>query len=291
MRAASTSTTRTADREPARIAQRLVVAAGACALACATAAGGPVLVSIPDPDVRPVSRLDAIFDYRTAAATATTIIERDLGFTGFPVTFEFLPGRGAFEQRLILAGYAPDLARTTAKTMAGVGGYRRVLINEGSLEAMPWPARIGLMAHELGHSLQYELGGGRRGTSDQWLREGFADWLSIRVLERLDASSLAAVRAARRREVRGARRSALPSLAELSTFAQWVAAGERHGAIVYDFAFVAVDFLLARHGQGPILEYFRLFAASSDRIGNFQHAFGEDLEAFERAFTTSLRER
>ncbi|MBI2220617.1 MAG: hypothetical protein HYU53_05360 [Acidobacteria bacterium] len=41
-----------------------------------------------------------------------------------------------------------------------VGGYRRVLLNEAAIARQEWPARVASLAHELGHSLQYELGGG-----------------------------------------------------------------------------------------------------------------------------------
>ncbi|HXW05858.1 MAG TPA: hypothetical protein VD833_11540 [Vicinamibacterales bacterium] len=248
----------------------------------------PRLVSIPDAGARPVYRLEAIFDYRTAAATVVTIAQRDLRFGTFPVTFEFHSNRAAFERRLLGVGYDPGLARSTAQTMTAVGGHRRVLINEGNLDRMPWPARLALLAHELGHSLQYELGGGTRGTSDQWLREGFADWLSIRVLERLDAASMSDARATRRREFRAAGRSA-PRLDDLVTFRQWVAAGERQGPAAYALAFLAVDFLLARHDVAPVVEYFGLFAASQDRMGNFRRAFGQDLESFQAEFEASLR--
>jgi hypothetical protein len=56
------------------------------------------------------------------------------------------------------------------------------LLNELRLSNLEWGDRVALLAHEMAHSFQYELGGGRRGTSDQWLREGFADWVAIGVL-------------------------------------------------------------------------------------------------------------
>jgi hypothetical protein len=269
---------------------RLVITGLVCVAGCATGRE-PRLVSVPSPDARAVYRLDAIYDYRTAAATVVAIVERDLGFPAFPVTFEFLRNREAFETRLLGAGFDPALARTTAKTMTAVGGYRRVLINEAGLDTLPWPARLALLAHELAHSLQYELGGGTRGASDQWLREGFADWLSVRVLERLDAASMAAVRSERQRELRAAGRSGAPALSDLVTFRQWVAAGERHGAATYALAFLATDVLLGRHGVEPVIRYFRLFDGSSDRLGNFQEAFAEPFERFEAALGASLPRR
>ena len=140
---------------------------------------------------------------------------------------------------------------------------------------------MALLAHEMTHSLQYELGGGRRGSSDQWLREGFADWMSLRVLERISDISIAGVRRARQNELRSAGRSNVPRLSELVTFRQWVRAGERHGAAIYALAFIAVERLLERHGVPAFIDYFERFASSRDRLANFRAAFGEDLGSFE----------
>ena len=243
----------------------------------------PQLVSVPQPGLRPASRLEQIGDYRTAAATVLAVSEQDLGFEAFPITFRFYPHGDAFEKALLASGYDPALARATAGTMTAVGGHRGVLLNALKLSALPWAERVALIAHETGHSLQYELGGGRRGASDQWLREGFAEWLALRVLARLGSVDLAAVRRAREAEVRLAGRSKLPPLATLVTFPEWVRAGERHGAVLYAWSFLAVHLLVERHGAAAVLDYFKRFAGSDDRIGNFRAAFGKDLESFEAA--------
>jgi hypothetical protein len=211
----------------------------------------PQLITVPQPGLRPATSLDDVYDYRTAAATVAWIFEHDLGFPSFPATFRFYPHREAFEQALLDVGYDPALAGSTAKTMTAVGGHRpppeRRQLGQALGRSDP------LLAHEFGHSLQYELGGGRRGTSDQWLREGFADWLSIRVLERLAIVTMAAVRRERLRQLRSAGRSRTPSLADLVTFPQWVRAGEQHGVQMYALSFLAVDQLLERHGVAAVV--------------------------------------
>jgi hypothetical protein len=259
-------------------------------LASACAAREPLLITVPQPGFRPASRVGDIDDYRTAVVTVAWIFERDLGFPPFPTTFRFYPDQQAFEHALLEVGYDVELARATARTMTAVGGHRGVLLNDGKFGLMEWPERVAMLAHELGHGLQYELGGGRRGASDQWLREGFADWLSIRVLERLGGVSMGDVRRARQRDLRG-RRSAAPRLGELLTFPQWVRAGEKHGAAMYARSFLAVDFLLERHGLPAVVDYFKRFASSDDRAGNFRAAFGEDLAAFETALNVRLSRR
>jgi hypothetical protein len=259
---------------------RICVVVATLLPAC-TGSRQPLLVTVPDPALRPVFRLEGIFDHGTAAATVAAIFERDLGFVGFPVVFHFQPNREMFEKALLASGYDESLARSTARTMTAVGGYRAVLLNGAAFGALPVTGQVAMLAHELGHSLQYELGGGRRGASDQWLREGFADWLAVRVLERLDAAPMADVRRERQSQLRSTGRSKTPRLAELVTFRQWVDAGERFGPAAYTWSFLAVDFLLERHGMAAVVTYFRLFATSQNRLGNFRKAFDEDLETFE----------
>ena len=75
------------------------------------------------------------------------------------------------------------------------------------------------------------------------------------------------------------------------TFPQWVRAGERQGSTIYALSFVAVAFLLERHGVSAVVDYFKRFAASEDRIANFREAFGEDIEAFEAALTARVWRR
>mgnify|MGYP003399901864 CR=1 FL=1 len=57
--------------------------------------------------------------------------------------------------------------------------------NGDAMSSLSWASRVGTLAHELVHILQYDIAGGRRGTSEQWLREGFAEWVSLDVLQRI----------------------------------------------------------------------------------------------------------
>ena len=270
---------------------RLCLVAALATGTCACSARQPWTLAVPTADLRPASTIDAIYDYRTAASTVAWSIGKELGLPPFPVTFHFFPGREAFERALLEVGYEPALAERTASAMTAVGGHRGVLLNADRIDSLEWIGRVSMMAHELGHSLQYELGGGTRGTSDQWLREGFAEWLAMRVLERLDAVTMADIRRLRLRELHAAGRSRAPALAELVTFPQWVAATPRGDNVNYALAFIATDFLLERHGVSASVEYFKRFAVSQDRAANFRAAFGEELQAFEAALDARLWRR
>jgi hypothetical protein len=52
-----------------------------------------------------------------------------------------------------------------------------------------------------------------------------------------------------------------------------------------------VDLLLERHGLAAVVDYFKRFASSDDRAGNFRAAFGEDPDAFETALNVRLSRR
>ena len=267
--------------------RELCVALTLCASACATSPE-PHIVSIPQPSVRAASTLDEIGDYRSAAVTISAVFDRQLGIPRFPATLEFYPHSDAFEKALLRVGYDSELARSTAARMTAVGGYRGVMLNDGKFRLLSRPQRVAMLAHELGHSFQYELGGGKRGASDQWLREGFAEWLSIRVIERLDGVSMTTIRRDRQRELRVAGKSRTPRLVELITFPAWVAASQRYSETMYGLAFVAVDVLVERHGLPAVIDYFKRFASSDDRVANFRAAFGEDLTSFETALSRRL---
>lgn len=258
-----------------------------CLSGC-TGERGPIAVAFPGPAPSVVTPAVDISSYDEAAATIAAIFERELGFPAFTATLTLFPGRRAFEAALLGVGYEPGLAERTARVMAAIGGHRAVLVDADKLAPMSWPDRVALLAHELTHSLQYELGGGVRGASDQWLREGFAEWVSMQVLDRLRVVEAGRYRSRRLRELRATSRSRAPTLDEMARFPQFVALAARDDVAPYAQAFLSVDALVERHGMAAVLRYFELFAAAQDRGGNFAAAFGETLGAFERSIERRL---
>lgn len=255
-----------------------------CLTLAACAPRAPWTLELPVQGDTPAARhVHEISSYDRAATAILQVFERDLGFPAFPANLRFYPGRAAFEAALLDSGYDPALARVTAGTMSAIGGYRQVLLNESALYDLSWPARVGMLAHELTHSLQYEWGGGVRGMSDQWLREGFAEWVAARVLEQLGAIRLEDVRRRKREEVRRMGGARLPRLDEMAGFEAWVTINDALNAAPYTYAFVAADLLVERHGVPAVIRYFQLFARSPNRVRNFELAFGESLAAFEGA--------
>jgi len=242
----------------------------------------------PASEGRGPARLDWIVDYDGALAS----IAREFETLGLPrpdAVIHLTPDRRGFEAALIESGYSPEFARTTSRALDAVGGHRRVTVNEAALAELPWGDRLAMLAHELAHGLQYDLGGGRRGASEQWLREGFAEWVARRVVDSLGGRSVAAMRRRSWSAVSRLRRPGPPALAALATFPQWVeVVGGRDGDAVYEYAYLAADFLIERRGLPAALGYFALFATREDREACFREAFGDDPAAFEAAWRKRL---
>jgi hypothetical protein len=268
---------------------------GAMLLCAASASCASVIVREPRVVELPAASIEAVTprpgDYATAFAAIAAVFERRLDLPRPDVRLLLFPDRRAFEAGLIATGNPADAARRISHAFQAVGTAGGVLANEGSFHGMSWRSRVQLLAHELAHCVQYRLGGGRRGTSEQWLREGFAELVSLRAVEHLHLGEAAALRLEWRQQLADALRADASApghvpLARLSTFAEWTDAQARHGLPVYLQALVAAESLVEQHGAAEVARYFTLFAASEDREANFQLAFGRSLSDFDREFGT-----
>jgi hypothetical protein len=261
-------------------------------LVASCAGAGPHTLSWPADRTIAVAHGDRIRNWPQAISSVVEVLQGPLGLPPVEFSVSFYPSRGAFERGLIDSGYPPEIARRTAATLDGVGMPRRVLLYEGAVARTTWTARVAMLAHEIVHVLQYDLAAGRQGTSEQWIREGYAEWVSMRALEILHMTGAAGRRNRARRAVALAGSSRLPSLSELATWEQWAdLRTERPGLPAYPYAFVATEFLVDRHGVDAVLDYFRRFAVSDDAEGNFAAAFDESRAELEAAFRGHLAGR
>ena len=267
--------------------------AGACALAtmlegCASGSREVLTLRIPGLNAKPVLRLSWIDNYPRAIATIAYIIEKDLDLPPVDASLRFYSSREGLAEVLVASGYDATAAAEITASIGALAADGNIILNESALIDQPWSQRIAVLAHELTHAVQYQLAGGRRGTSDQWLREGFSEYVSVRVLERLEVTTLTRARFGRMRHIRKA--APLPALSALASSDQWLAVGA-HGdsAAMYPYAFVAVDLLVQQHGTAKVLNYFRLFAFTDDRDWAFRTAFGQDIASFERTLRARLQ--
>ena len=258
--------------------------------ACASA-GGPRIETFPRPDVRPVAHIQGIFAYSTALATIGTLFEREFRFPPFDSTLVFYPDEKAVEAGLLASGHEPALARDGASRLRAIAAHRRVIVNESKMRDGEWADQVASLTHELVHCLQYELGGGVRGRSEQWLREGFAEWIALAVLEQLRAIEPGDRRRIPLQRLRASDTARAPRFDEMMTFAQWVVLGGDRNLAPQAQATLAVDLLIQSHGIDAVVGYFRRFAARQDPAGNFAAAFGTDRATFERDVHAALRLR
>lgn len=255
--------------------------------------GAPAATVLRIEDLRrvPRHRLPTIRTYRWAAAAALSVVEQDLRLPPLRGEILLYTDVAAFEAALVGEGHEPEVIASSLATLIGVSTPRRIRLNAHHLYPYDWPDRIAALAHEMTHVAQYELAGGRRRDTEQWLREGMAEWVSLRVLEALGQGTAAAgVRATRAALAGGAGGRPLPSLGELASIRSWcrlVAEGlERR---IYDLSLVAAADLIDRHGLEALVAYFDRFARSDDRDGHFRACFGETREGFEARVAASWR--
>jgi hypothetical protein len=276
-----------ASRSPA--ASAIAVSVLAVALSgCASAPQQPVHLRLPGLSAKPVLRLAWIDNYPRALATIAYILENDLQLPQVDASLRFYPSREALVDALVRSGYDHTAALEITASVGALAADGNIILNESALIRRPWSQRIAVLAHELTHSVQYQLANGRRGASDQWLREGFSEWVAVRVLERLHVTTLPRVRYARMRHVRN--EPELPSLGALARSEEWLAPVRRQAdAAMYPYAFLAVDLLVQLHGTQKVIGYFRLFALTDDREWAFRTTFGQDVGSFERELRRRIR--
>jgi hypothetical protein len=263
----------------------LAVAAG-----CAPAAR-PAVVAVRLPRSEPPPLATESGDPEVLSAVAWFVTQR----VGLPLPLwlhaHFFPSQDAFEQGLVArARVDADIAREQARFATGVGTAEGMFLRGDRLAGAPLHVRVGLYAHELTHVSQYELAGGRRGASEQWLREGFADWVRYQALDHFRVRPYAESRRRAIREVRQWGAAArLPALGVLVSNRQWTAARTQWGAAAtYGQAFLAADWLVERAGRERVVEYFRRFGRSDDRAAHFREVFGMPPGQFHVEFRTRL---
>ncbi|MFQ5827659.1 MAG: hypothetical protein ACE5JD_00690 [Candidatus Methylomirabilia bacterium] len=231
--------------------------------------------------------IDSLADYESVVRSIAAVMVAELGV---PLPRQFTvfvcQTRAAYERTLIREGRTPAArAAEIAQYSVGLGQHQRLFIDDEGLRGAPRTARLRIVAHELTHLAQYELSDGRRGSSEQWLREGMADWVAVRVLERLGEDMFFHQRDRALRTVA----RALPrledkalDLVDLGRPLGWEARHLRSGSqLTYQLAFLLTADLIRQRGFESLIAYFRAFAHFDDRFGHFRRAFGLPVSEFE----------
>ncbi len=241
-------------------------------------------------------RPGALTGYESGVQTIAAVM---VGELGLPLPRQFTvfvyPTRGEYAAALVTAGrLSPARAAEIAEHSVGLARPGRLLLNDHALRGARRSTWLGVVAHELTHLAQYDLSGGRRGRSEQWVREGMADWVTSRVLERLGERTFRDRREQACRAVAQglrAREGEPLDLAELGSPRGWEArALGAEGRLGYRLAFLLTEDLIRRRGFESLIAYFRAFGDSDDRLDQFRRVFGLSLKEFERAALVRIRE-
>jgi hypothetical protein len=183
-------------------------------------------------------------------------------------------------------------AKRTAVSSGAHARYKRILVNEWLLSKHSWAGQLRLLAHELTHVMQMDLVEGRSVTSDQWIREGLAEWVGYKVAAALGAESFDKGRESALASIAERKfYQTFPSLNQLALNSEWLTWSRTLGhSGTYGQAFIAVDFLIADKGLPAVINYFQLFKKLNNRARNFATAFGESPAAFEARFAKHLND-
>ena len=258
------------------------------AASCATGGEHSEKITIVAPGATPTDTRTA--SYEATLTAVVNALEQEIGLPRVEVPLVLFPTRLAFEQGLLDIGYPKELAKS-ASSFNAIGGARAVLVNASIVNRLTRTQRHRLIAHEVVHSVQYRLGGGTRGASEQWLREGFAEWVACRVTANLGLESFDSLRDDLLEQLGAPQVGLRPApFDKLATFPQWVEAQGRYDTPLYAQAFIAAELLVEKQGVPAMIRYFGYFKGTQDYERAFADAFGLDRPSFERLFMRRWQE-
>lgn len=272
---------------------RWIALAAAAAMVAACASGPYARTTLTfDGRVPTVGFGDA--DDLTVARVAAQLLHDTVGLP-FPdgTVVHLYQNQATFAEGLIRdAALDRDDAWDKSRFAGAVATPRGLFFRADHLVSMRLLDRIAIMAHELAHVSQMEMGRGGRFAAAVWIREGHAEWAKFQVLDRLGIRSYADSREeVRRALVRSTTPVAFfPRLDALTNTPDWTAARNRFGsAATYGQAFLAVDWLVERYGADHLHALFRSFAAGTDRGGRWNAVYPTAYAAFVDEFRERLR--
>ncbi len=190
-----------------------------------------------------------------------------------------------------IAGDSRDEAWDRGRYAAGVAARTGLFLRGDYLASMHLVARAGLFAHELAHVSQMRLREGGRGRAAQWILEGHADWVKVRVLDLLRYRSYADSRDHIERTVIGSPTpiKLFPDLQDVARNDAWVTSTNKLGApATYCQAFLAVDWLVERYGSAKLTEFLGRFSLGSEPSEHWSEVFSISYRQFLDEFRARL---
>jgi len=238
-------------------------------------------------DTAPKS-IEAIKSYEEALSAIVPVMVKELNLPAPQGRLYFYSDTGAYQAALTteLKSFFPEgqsrrarnslefelfkLSTNLINESGAITMNQKVMIAEWSMMRLPWRDRVRTLAHELTHVIQSDLSAGRSQLMHHWLVEGFADWVSFKVVDALGTKDFF------NDQIWEACRYKVANLRELETIEGW------HGPlrkIRYGQSACAVHYMSIQDGVPAILAYFRLFKENFDAEQNFATAFGKSDDA------------
>jgi hypothetical protein len=187
-----------------------------------------------------------------------------------------------------------DEAWDRARVGIAAASPRGLFVRGDLVNGMRLMDKVGLMAHELAHVSQIEMGrGGSRGTPAAWILEGHADWVKYQVLQLLGMRTYLESRDEVKRTILRATTPIrfFPPLGDIAGIDRWTDASIRLGwAPTYGQAFLAIDMLVERYGIEKLNTYQRRFSTDTDPHAHWPAVFPITSSEFLRQFRARLEQ-
>jgi hypothetical protein len=212
----------------------------------------------------------------------------DAARTGYQIALSYLPKIGApgtWHADVLVAGAVSEIVAAVAKTgsstdfilqvMAdGGGGFagpgRVYVVPAGrSYDSTRYERRVMGVVHEMWHTVQYALAGGRQDPSPMWLHEGSAEFVGYSAVQ--DAGIAAS--SVHRDSVWAVQHDFASIPLESSS-----------GSAAYNEGFVAVERLVALKGLDSLVAYWTEVGRGTAWDAAFQKVFGESVQQFDAEF-------
>jgi len=248
----------------------------------------PQIIPITYAPGTPIPTVSQQSDYSIQAAAIASALVSELQLPSFKSQLYVYSSLNDF--KMALAKEIEDLTENATvnsdvvATLA-VCSHKKILAYWSS--RVPWAMRVKSLAHEMTHLAHFALGNWTCSRYEHaWLMEGFANWMTFKILERLSVNTF---KAERDEFLNGFRifrsKQAFPSLKLLSPYRDWLNMLDTYEySGTYQQSFFAVDYLIERSGFESIVKYFTLFEHSTDADKNFKAAFGIEFTDFETDF-------
>ena len=246
--------------------------------------------------------IEAIKDYQEALSAIVSVMVRELKLPAPQGRLYFYRDAGAYQAALAAElktrGWPEgeskeirqvrhqlefELFKLTLNVATETGAVtmgQKVFIAEWSMMRLPWTDRVKTLAHELTHVIQSSLSAGRVELTHRSLGEGFAEWVSVKVVDALGAKDFF------NDQMRQACRHEIANFREIETPESW---RRRDRQTRYGQSACAVHYMAVQDGVPAIIEYFRLFKDRFDAAQNFVTAFGRSTDTFEQELRAQVK--